>query len=343
MGDKSRNGISVTSVLAGALAHSGPTPVPSPAEPSGSARRRGEETTQPRTSLAQLPDDSGHRRAGRAGNRLVSPRPPVDPAAADPQTPTAAVPGTAHVRRVRPTCVRRSGTTRVRRTRPASVRRSGSASVRRTRPGFVRRTRPASVRRPRASLSTAHPARFVRRTWTARVRRSGPGSVRRTWSAGAFGEPGALPVPAKKSRKWLIVGITAGVLALLAGGGVTAAVLVARDADACRAHPRPARPVTEFMRGRPTATATTTGRPNWSAVRHWTGSASTPRSTRSRSWSAPRVVSSPGPDPTVTEESEQTATVTTTVKLTTNDERVSSVDLRFVVVRNDRWLVCEVS
>ncbi|MFX0591267.1 Rv0361 family membrane protein [Melissospora conviva] len=159
---------------------------------------------------------------------------------------------------------------------------------------------------------------------------------------GAFGEPGALPVPAKKSRKWLIVGITAGVLALLAGGGVTAAVLVARDADAGRGAPSAGEAVTEFMR------ATYRDRDHDRAAELVCGQALDRQRLDSKINEIEELVGPSGglfawTDPTVTEESEQTATVTTTVKLTTNDERVSSVDLRFVVVRNDRWLVCEVS
>ncbi|MGA3541544.1 hypothetical protein ACK8GE_19855 [Micromonosporaceae bacterium DT194] len=159
---------------------------------------------------------------------------------------------------------------------------------------------------------------------------------------GAFGQPGALPVPAKKSRKWLIVGITAGVLALLAGGGVTAAVLVARDADAGRGAPSAGEAVTEFMR------ATYRDRDHDRAAELVCGQALDRQRLDSKINEIEELVGPSGglfawTDPTVTEESEQTATVTTTVKLTTNDERVSSVDLRFVVVRNDRWLVCEVS
>lgn len=258
--------------------------------------------TQPPHQPGQLPDDSRAPEGG-PGEPPVSPQTaPQTPTAADPQTPTAAVPA-------QPT-YDASG-------QPVSAAPGQPAYGAPGQPPYGAPGQPAYG-------APGQPPYGV------------PGQP------GAFGQPGALPVPAKKSRKWLIVGITAGVLALLAGGGVTAAVLVARDADAGRGAPSAGEAVTEFMR------ATYRDRDHDRAAELVCGQALDRQRLDSKINEIEELVGPSGglfawTDPTVTEESEQTATVTTTVKLTTNDERVSSVDLRFVVVRNDRWLVCEVS
>ena len=274
--------------------------------------------TQPPHQPGQLPDDSRAPEGG-PGEPPVSPQTaPQTPTAADPQTPTAAVPA-------QPT-YDASG-------QPVSAAPGQPAYGAPGQPPYGGPGQPQYGAPGQAPYGApGQPAYGA----PGQAPYGVPGQP------GAFGEPGALPVPAKKSRKWLIVGITAGVLALLAGGGVTAAVLVARDADAGRGAPSAGEAVTEFMR------ATYRDRDHDRAAELVCGQALDRQRLDSKINEIEELVGPSGglfawTDPTVTEESEQTATVTTTVKLTTNDERVSSVDLRFVVVRNDRWLVCEVS
>ncbi|PZF96003.1 hypothetical protein C1I93_14505 [Micromonospora endophytica] len=47
--------------------------------------------------------------------------------------------------------------------------------------------------------------------------------------------------------------------------------------------------------------------------------------------------------PTVDNETGDRATVTTTVTVTTSDEKIADQDLRFTVIRRSGWWVCEVS
>ena len=274
--------------------------------------------TQPPHQPGQLPDDSRAPEGG-PGEPPVSPQTaPQTPTAADPQTPTAAVPA-------QPTYDASGQPVSAAPGQPAYGAPGQPPQGAPGQPPYGGPGQPPYGAPGQPAYGAPGQAPY-----------GVPGQP------GAFGEPGALPVPAKKSRKWLIVGITAGVLALLAGGGVTAAVLVARDADAGRGAPSAGEAVTEFMR------ATYRDRDHDRAAELVCGQALDRQRLDSKINEIEELVGPSGglfawTDPTVTEESEQTATVTTTVKLTTNDERVSSVDLRFVVVRNDRWLVCEVS
>ncbi|MBT8225128.1 MAG: hypothetical protein HKP61_20445 [Dactylosporangium sp.] len=49
------------------------------------------------------------------------------------------------------------------------------------------------------------------------------------------------------------------------------------------------------------------------------------------------------PAPTVESQQQETATVTATVTLTTSDDRVSEQRLKFLTVKGDGWLVCEIN
>lgn len=150
----------------------------------------------------------------------------------------------------------------------------------------------------------------------------------------------AQPEGRKRRRGALIAAIVVGIAALV-GGGVTAAYLLLADADQQGAA-SPSAAVDEFLDAvyRTQDTAKATGLVCAQArdeaeltkkideVRVYREAHKDPQFT----W----------PEPAVSEESGETATVDVAVTVTTRDEKVATESLRFTVIRKTGWLVCEV-
>jgi hypothetical protein len=157
--------------------------------------------------------------------------------------------------------------------------------------------------------------------------------------------PGHFPPghPASRKRRGaLIAAISLAVVLLLCAGGGLSAFLLLRDAEAGEGAPEPVAAVEAFLRAvytdRDPAGATAL------VCREARDQAAIERKIEEVENYAtihqnPRFRWEP---PIVDDQNEETATVTTKVIMTTSDEKVSEHDLRFTVVRETGWWVCEV-
>ncbi|SCL21146.1 hypothetical protein GA0070616_2218 [Micromonospora nigra] len=154
--------------------------------------------------------------------------------------------------------------------------------------------------------------------------------------------PGAAPAP-KRKRGALIAALALAVVLVLCAGGGVVAFLTLRDAGAGEGAQEPAVAVDQFL------TAVYTDRDAGAAAKLVCSSArdedriaakiaevekyaQTHRNPRFR-WSSPKVDNQTG----------DRATVSTTVTVTTADEKVADQNLRFTVVQTTGWWVCEVA
>ncbi|MEU4566321.1 hypothetical protein [Micromonospora sp. NPDC023956] len=159
---------------------------------------------------------------------------------------------------------------------------------------------------------------------------------------GAF--PPGYPPPAapRKKRGLLIASIIVVVALLLCAGGGTAAFFLLRGADSGEGADEPTTAVKNFLTavyqdrnaGRATELVCSSARDREkiaakvAEVEKYVAEHDTPRFR----WT----------DPKVDERTEERATVTTTVTVTTADEKITNQELRFTVVQETGWWVCEV-
>lgn len=150
----------------------------------------------------------------------------------------------------------------------------------------------------------------------------------------------AQPEGRKRRRGALIAAIVVGVAALC-GGGATAAYLLLADADQQGAA-SPSAAVDEFLdavyRTQDTAKATGLVCAQARDEAELTKKIDEVRAYRE----AHKDPQFTWPEPEVSEEAGETATVGVTVTVTTRDEKVATESLRFTLVRKTGWLVCEV-
>ncbi|WP_423791053.1 hypothetical protein [Micromonospora cathayae] len=161
---------------------------------------------------------------------------------------------------------------------------------------------------------------------------------------GPGGMPGQ-PAPAapKRRRAPLIAAIVLVVALVLCGGGGTAAFFLLRNAETGEGAAEPAGAVQEFLtavyterdadRATDLVCSSARDREKIAAkvaeVRKY---AETHQNARFK-WSAPKVDN----------QTAERATVSTTVTVTTTDEKVADQELRFTVVQKTGWWVCEVA
>jgi hypothetical protein len=165
--------------------------------------------------------------------------------------------------------------------------------------------------------------------------------------------PGATPpglpphpapaAPAQRRRGVLIAAIVAVAALLLCGGGGTAAFFALRDAEGGEGAPEPTVAVSGFLTavyeerdakkaGGLVCSAARDDEKISAKVAELNRYAGQYRDARFR-WS----------DPQVDERTEERATVSTRLTMTTSDEKVAEQELRFTVVRKTGWWVCEVA
>ncbi|MBL6278729.1 hypothetical protein JMF97_21440 [Micromonospora fiedleri] len=148
--------------------------------------------------------------------------------------------------------------------------------------------------------------------------------------------------PPRKRGALLAALALAVVLVLCAGGGV-AAFLTVRNAESGEGAPEPSVAVDEFL------TAIYQERDAAKASRLVCSSARDQQKIRAKVAEVEEYLSahqSPRfrwDTPKVDNETGDRATVTTTVTVTTADEKIADQDLRFTVIRKTGWWVCEVA
>lgn len=158
--------------------------------------------------------------------------------------------------------------------------------------------------------------------------------------AGQVGQPAA--VPPKRRRGPLIAVIVLVVALVLCGGGGTAAFFLLRNAETGAGAAEPTSAVQSFLTAvyqdrdvdRAAGLVCSSARDRKriaTKVAEVKKYAETHQGTRFR-WSPPEV----------DDRTDERATVTTTVTATTADEKVTDQQLRFTVVRDNGWWVCEV-
>ncbi|GLY25420.1 hypothetical protein Misp04_51510 [Micromonospora sp. NBRC 101691] len=150
------------------------------------------------------------------------------------------------------------------------------------------------------------------------------------------------PAPPRKKRGLLIASIIVVVALLLCAGGGTAAFFLLRGADPGEGADEPTTAVQEFLTavyqdrnaGRATDLVCSSSRDREkiaakvAEVEKYVAEYDTPRFR----WTAPAVA----------DRTDERATVTTKVTVTTADEKVADQELRFTVIRETGWWVCEV-
>ncbi|MFI7021161.1 hypothetical protein [Micromonospora sp. NPDC049900] len=170
---------------------------------------------------------------------------------------------------------------------------------------------------------------------------AGPGPA----AASSGGYP-PYPPPAAPSRRRggaLVASIALAVVLLLCAGGGVAAFLTVRNAESGEGAQDPSVAVDDFLTAvyqeRDAAKATRlvcTGARDQDKIRAKVAEVeqyvSAHQSPRFR-WDTPKVDNETG----------DRATVTTTVTVTTADEKIADQDLRFTVIRKSGWWVCEVA
>ncbi|RIV34514.1 Rv0361 family membrane protein [Micromonospora radicis] len=160
--------------------------------------------------------------------------------------------------------------------------------------------------------------------------------------------PGAPPYelpagPPQRKRGALVASLALAVVLLLCAGGGVAAFLTLRDAESGAGATEPSVAVDEFLTAiyeerdaakaaRLVCTAARDQNKIRAKVAEIEEYVATYESPRFR-WDTPKVDNETG----------DRATVTTTVTVTTADEKIADQDLRFTVIRKTGWWVCEVA
>ncbi|MFI5906202.1 hypothetical protein [Dactylosporangium sp. NPDC051541] len=160
---------------------------------------------------------------------------------------------------------------------------------------------------------------------------------------GAPGYPMYPPVaPPKKSRGLLITLIIVGVLVVLGGGGGAAAYFVMKNNQGTGA-PTAADAVNSFL------TAVYKNKSTDEALKYVCSTSRnkeklTARIDEIRKYDAGLTGATyTWPAPTVEKQESDEATLTTTVKVTTSDEKVAETKYRYITTHGDGWWVCEIT
>ncbi|WP_189048728.1 Rv0361 family membrane protein [Micromonospora sonchi] len=164
-----------------------------------------------------------------------------------------------------------------------------------------------------------------------------------TGPAGLPAPSGAAPGPGDRRGGARTASLALAVVLLLCAGGGVAAFLTLRNAESGEGAPEPSVAVDDFL------TAVYQERDAAKAARLVCGAARDQDQIRGKVAEIETYVSThQNPrfrwnTPTVDNETGDRATVTTTVTVTTADEKITDQDLRFTVIRRSGWWVCEVS
>lgn len=159
----------------------------------------------------------------------------------------------------------------------------------------------------------------------------------------AMGYPGyPQPAPVKKKRGLMWTLIILGVVIVLCGGGGAAAFFVVKNNEGTGA-PTASEAVNSFL------TAVYKNKSTDDALKYVCSSARnkaklTARIQEIRTYDA--ALSSPTytwPAPTVEKQNSDEATLTTTVKVTTSDEKVAETKYRYIASHGKGWFVCEIT
>ncbi|GAB7049556.1 Rv0361 family membrane protein [Catenuloplanes indicus] len=148
--------------------------------------------------------------------------------------------------------------------------------------------------------------------------------------------------PAKKRRPVLIASIVLAVVVLLCGGGGLAAFLLLRSVESGTGAPEPAQAVDSFL------TAVYADQDTREVAQYVCSDSRDSEDIDAKIQEVKGYASAyedPKFDwtvPQVSDQNEETATVTTTVTLVTADEKTADQALTFTVVENNGWWVCEV-
>lgn len=154
---------------------------------------------------------------------------------------------------------------------------------------------------------------------------------------------GEAPPAPKKKRGLLIASIVLAVALLLCGGGGTAAFLVLRNAESGEGAPTPTEAVTGFLTAvyteQDAARAATLVCP---AARDAKAIAKRVKQVQdlSQTYKSPRFS---WLIPVVGDQNQERAIVSVKVTMATADEKVSHQELKFTVVQESGWWVCEVA
>ncbi len=154
--------------------------------------------------------------------------------------------------------------------------------------------------------------------------------------------PGAVPPPPKRKRRtFLIVSLVlVGLLVLCAGVGTTAYVVSKKQSGTGQADPKSA--VTAFMTAVYTHRDVTEAEKYVCAQSNNKGQLTSKINELKTADSTYRNPAYSWSDPDVANQTTKEATVTTTVTMTTGDEKQSSENLTFTTLQSNGWWVCEV-
>ncbi|NLU80308.1 hypothetical protein HCA58_18365 [Micromonospora sp. HNM0581] len=173
--------------------------------------------------------------------------------------------------------------------------------------------------------------------------RSSPSASGGTPPEEAGYRPQHSPAQSPRRRGPLLASLTLVVVLLLCAGGGVAAFLTLRDTESGEGAPDPSVAVDDFL------TAIYQERDAVRASGLVCTAARDPEKIRAKVAEVEEYVStyrSPRfrwDTPTVDNETGDRATVTTTVTVTTADEKIADQDLRFTVIRKTGWWVCDVA
>jgi len=159
-----------------------------------------------------------------------------------------------------------------------------------------------------------------------------------------YGQFGSVPQPPpKKSRALLVTLIVVGLLVVLGGGGVGALLLTQRSGEKVKGQVSPAQAVEGFLTAVYKDQNATTAEKYVCADSLKAAKIAakvTEIKTQSKKYDSPRYTWN---TPSVDKSDKTEATLSVTIKLTTDDEQAATQKLKIITVKHDGWFVCEVT